>query len=342
MASPAHDPGQPLGFDLSVAGVCGEDVSLVLEDTDEVSLGPGSRRGRWQGLGWAVGATRYLARVATWSAVPTAVLERFQVLVPGENGWQQRARLLQSQWREGQSLAPGPWPKDPARRLGSRLTDAVGAAGGNFLTPRAWADAQEALEASSRSGALVSRNRLLCNLLSSQPLCFNLFADLRSDLTRATRVLGTLWPEISSVIGIEYEYSPGRPTWTTSARGRRLTCSLCTSMWMGRADSSHSKSSTEDMEGAGYEPREATRNRLLELTQSRLQLAESAAANLFSSPLWQIWLDHLLAESMLEAKDSYAPRRVRLPLSRGQLRLRERVDQLFGTGSERCAPGRDA
>jgi len=51
----------------------------------------------------------------------------------------------------------------------------------------------------------------LDDLLSSQPLCFNLFGELKLDLELASRVIayisGGRFPEVT---GIDFEYSPGR------------------------------------------------------------------------------------------------------------------------------------
>ena len=55
-------------------------------------------------------------------------------------------------------------------------------------------------------------DRLWRNLLSSQPLCMNLFGPLSENHNdpRASLALSRVWPDISTVTGIRYEWSPGR------------------------------------------------------------------------------------------------------------------------------------
>jgi hypothetical protein len=53
--------------------------------------------------------------------------------------------------------------------------------------------------------------RIYNDLLSSQPLCFNVFGELQADLDSTTRVAGQLWPaRVAEVTAIEFEHSPGR------------------------------------------------------------------------------------------------------------------------------------
>lgn len=148
-------------------------------------------------------------------------LEAHLAYVAGENSWQQRARLLQSLWREDHDYPPGSRARnyvDPdADRLGSRLDPATAAKGANFVTPNAWARAQYEVD-HKEPGALMSKPRLLHDLLSSQPLCFNLFAELDADHALATAVLRDLLPGLgitgltpgSSGRAIRFEHSPGR------------------------------------------------------------------------------------------------------------------------------------
>ena len=61
------------------------------------------------------------------------------------------------------------------------------------------------------AGKLYGQPRIFNDLLSSQPLCFNLFAELAEDLALATRVFHRLLPgRVAEVNAIEFEWSPGR------------------------------------------------------------------------------------------------------------------------------------
>lgn len=53
--------------------------------------------------------------------------------------------------------------------------------------------------------------RIFNHLLSSQPLCFNLFAELRGDLPLASRALARMTRgRLAQITAIEFEWSPGR------------------------------------------------------------------------------------------------------------------------------------
>ena len=58
---------------------------------------------------------------------------------------------------------------------------------------------------------LYARPRLFEDMLSSQPLCFNLFGELACDLGLATKVFGVLTKRRGlRVTGVDFEWSPGR------------------------------------------------------------------------------------------------------------------------------------
>lgn len=72
---------------------------------------------------------------------------------------------------------------------GHWLDDAATEAGGNFVIP----EAHEAALKRARAGKGVGE-RTFRNMLSSQAMCFNLFAPLARDLTLATTVMQPLLP----------------------------------------------------------------------------------------------------------------------------------------------------
>lgn len=99
----------------------------------------------------------------------------------------------------------GPGPND-ANYYGNMLTRADGEAGRNFLSPEIFEVVQERI--AQGSGA-VEKYRLLHNMLSSQPMCFNLFGPLVRDRDLAKTLLETLVPErISEVTRAYIEWSP--------------------------------------------------------------------------------------------------------------------------------------
>jgi len=82
----------------------------------------------------------------------------------------------------------------------------------NYLTPTIREVVRKEVEDPIRAqGKLYGRPRIYDNLLSSQPLCFNLFGELTFDLDLATRALGDMTAgRIGRIVAIDFEYSPGR------------------------------------------------------------------------------------------------------------------------------------
>jgi hypothetical protein len=150
------------------------------------------------------------------AALQTA-LARFRVAERSDGSeFRRKARLLASLWREQQGLPPGTHhPRDKAgnsqpRILGSRLDPDQARAGRNFLTPTILQEVRKRLE-EPQAHQLIQEDRLWRDLLSSQPLCFNLFGELAADLNLATRAAQAWWPgRVAQVTEVRFEWSPGR------------------------------------------------------------------------------------------------------------------------------------
>ena len=114
--------------------------------------------------------------------VPADILDRFHANEPFDTRFSSCARLLQSIWRDRRGFPVGEiTPKEgPRRRSGSRLTPAVAQRGFNFLT-RDIAKLVHREAAYREYGAMFEEERLWGNLLSSQPLVFNLFGQAKLD-----------------------------------------------------------------------------------------------------------------------------------------------------------------
>ena len=126
---------------------------------------------------------------------------------PGDNKLAARLRLHQS-WCRGHILEV-PWGTGPGPKAtspwGSMLTREDGAAGRNFLTPEIFALATD--RADNKTGT-VDEYRLLHNMLSSQPMCFNLFGYLGLYPSLATRTFRALAPDVAEVTEVRIEYAP--------------------------------------------------------------------------------------------------------------------------------------
>ena len=81
----------------------------------------------------------------------------------------------------------------------------------NYLTETIRSVVRREVEGPKRRGKVYKRPRIYNHLLSSQPLCFNLFGELAEDRALASLVLGDMSKgRVSRVTTIEFEWSPGR------------------------------------------------------------------------------------------------------------------------------------
>jgi hypothetical protein len=153
-----------------------------------------------------------LGPIPTLPFVPESILRRHRAFVATDNRFRAAARLLQALWREDRDLPMGIHPgKDgKGRKLGSSISIAAGATGVNFLHPSIARLVKREL-IYREAGAVYDDTRLLTNLLSSQPLVFNLFGPLKLDLATATGIFNEIAPGfIAKVTEVLFEHSPGR------------------------------------------------------------------------------------------------------------------------------------
>ena len=223
---------------------------------------------------------------------------------PG-NEFQRRARLLQALWREQQGFPIGVPLQGPPRPLGSMLaTPWAEETYGNFLTTTIADVVRSQVPAeATRGGPVYMRPRLFRNLLSSQPMCFNLFGELQRDLPLATSVLGDVTSgRVAEVTGIQFEYSPGRgnPEYTDDGSAFDVFVTFITPQgsrgFLGIEVKYH-----EDLKGG----RDRYRERYDEVAAEMECFAADRLRELRSAPLEQIWRDHLLAGAT-KCRDGYA------------------------------------
>lgn len=135
---------------------------------------------------------------------------------PDTTDFKRRARLHQAKWRVSQGHEIGSQPMRPkpdqvSRALGSRLKIADEAAEyANFLTQAA-RDAVTARLSNPQPHQTLNTDRLYYDLLSSMPMCFNLFGPLHADLALANRAVHAWWPSVPGRVDkVWFEWSPGR------------------------------------------------------------------------------------------------------------------------------------
>ena len=128
--------------------------------------------------------------------------------VGGEKGFKRRMRLHQSWYRHAVLRVPyGPGSGRAARKYYGNMLDPASAERGlNFHSPQIHAVAKARID---ESGGLVDADRLLRNMLSSQPMSFNLFGELAHDRELATTLARALWGNhVHRVTDVRFEWAP--------------------------------------------------------------------------------------------------------------------------------------
>lgn len=213
-----------------------------------------------------------------------------------KHAFQRRARALQSLWRERQGYACGEHQsRAGARPLGSRLQMPWAEETlANFISEEARAVVRaEVLDAARSAGKLYGKPRIFNDLLSSQPLCFNLFGPLQGALGLASALIADLTGgRFVAVRAVDFELSPGRgdPRYTgdRSAFDVFLTCEAANG---GRGFVAIEVKYHEDLAG----PPATHRDRYDELAAQMGCFRPEALPALRAAPLQQLWRDHLLA-----------------------------------------------
>ena len=126
----------------------------------------------------------------------------------GDNRLTARLRRHQSWYRANVLGLPcGVGPRSSSTsHYGNMLTATDAERGANFLTPGIFEVAKRRL---AEDNGVVERFRLLHNMLSSQPMCFNLFGPLVQDLELATRLMAALLPgDVAQVLAVKLEFGP--------------------------------------------------------------------------------------------------------------------------------------
>ena len=160
---------------------------------------------------------------------------------------------------------------------------------------------REVLDRTKSAGKLYGKPRIFEDLLSSQPLAFNLFAELQQDLGLASVVFKSLTEgRVDAVTSIEFEHSPGRGDYRYT--GDRSAFDV-----FATYTTSDGKSGFAGIEVKYHE------NLIGKPANHRLRYDEVAGLmgcfredrrdDLKRQPLQQIWRDHLLAGSLLAAND---------------------------------------
>ena len=225
---------------------------------------------------------------------------------PETTAFKRRARLQQALWREQQGFPIGtqpmrPKPGEVSRKLGSRIDlDMARQTKANFLGTAARQAVADRL-AKPQPHQTLNDDRLYCDLLSSMPMCFNLFGELKADLDLANRAVHAWWPDVPGMVSeVRFEWSPGR-----RIRGEylenRSAFDVAFLLDLGNGDRGVLGVETKYHEDCKAEksPSEERFGRYSYVTAKSKIMSTEAMKNILGTKLQQIWLDHLLAESMM-------------------------------------------
>jgi len=238
--------------------------------------------------------------------LPDALLEEHNCLVTWthkqtgrktrELAFQQALRLQQALWREARAFPAG---RSTGGEQGAWL-DREWARGteANFLTQAARECVREELEHLNETGKCIDEERLHENLVSSQPLAFNLFGPLKKDPALASAVLSRVIGHDLCVTRIEFEYSPGRgdPAFTGDRSASDVHIEY---------ESRDGKRGFFGIEVKFHEnltpqvPAENYRRRYSEVAAAMGCFVSESEAALRDPTLEQLWRDHLLVGSHL-------------------------------------------
>jgi hypothetical protein len=222
-------------------------------------------------------------------------------VVASDASWQRVLRNRQSAWRAEKGYPMG---QHDGRPISSRLAmPAAETELWNFLTPGVAKLAKDEYRANlaraRREQKVYQYPRLFDNLLSSQPLVFNLFGELALDLERATAAARRLWPDrVAAVSSVEFEWSPGRWDRRYLDNGTAADVAIFHTTPAGGTGVVFVEAKYhEDLTGTDY----AMKPRYLEVARASGAFVHDRVDSLTRLPLQQLWFDHLLALATKEA-----------------------------------------
>ena len=230
--------------------------------------------------------------------VPPDILQAHMVHEPGDTRFKAAARLLQALWRAERGIPIGthaPANGEP-RKLGSRIEASYAKQGANFLSP---AIAKLAFRESvyREIGAVIEQERLWTNMLSSQPLCFNLFGDLKLNPDRGSKFFQQLFPDyVAEVEGIHFEHSPGRGDASFTADNTAFDVFVTCRTPEGKQGFIAIEVKYSE---AMAEPLATLRPRYDELSRAVGIYREPESQSLRGNPLQQLWREHMLSRAMV-------------------------------------------
>jgi hypothetical protein len=223
---------------------------------------------------------------------------------PAMTAWKRRARWRQSRWREARGFPIGAHPYGggaDSTPIGSRLELAFAReTGANFISTGAL-DAVRARLAAPETHETLNADRLWADLLSSMPLCFNLFGGVAGNRDAARRAVDAWWPGApAGNVRVRFEHSPGRrdPTFLGNRSAFDAAFEIHGSDGLRGIVGVETKYHEHAL--AEPPPKAAALARYLEVTEHSGIFVDGWREQIVGKDLQQIWLDHLLVLAMLQ------------------------------------------
>jgi len=224
--------------------------------------------------------------------------EKFRVYYQKDTDFSAYARLLQSKWRDKNGYRIG----ESVRKteFGNYIEyNQARIKKVNFLTENVRHLVFKELKKAKESGALISAKRLWTNMLSSQPLCFNLFGELHYDSELATVFFQHLFPNcLDKVEEVKFEYHPDRKN-LKKYTGDRSAFDVFVEYSKGNKkgfigiEVKYAESLREEAKSKAFETFEKHKERYIHWSKQG-HFKQNSIDYLKLPPLSQIWRDHLL------------------------------------------------
>lgn len=223
------------------------------------------------------------------------LLAAHHALVKSDSPFQRATRLRQALWRERVGYPIG---LHRGRPLGSRVAMPFAKETlANYLTETVRSVVRhEVIHRPSDSEQVYQEPRIFDDLLSSQPLCFNLFGELQQDRALASRIVGELMDEPGAIVtAVRFEYSPGRGDPAFTADHSAFDVFVEYEAVGGPGFLGIEVKYVENMAEAPAR----SRPRYQEVARTMGCFNEDRLSELRGPRLEQIWRDHLLAGSLI-------------------------------------------
>ncbi len=226
-------------------------------------------------------------------------LKDYDVFYEADTDFASHARLLQSKWRVKQRLKMNNTPKS---NYGNFVdTDIAKAEKVNFMTDNIKKLISEKILEIRSKGGLVGEPRIWNNLLSSQPLCFNLFGELHFDLDLATRFFQKLFPnKVSCVTKVDFEFSSKRYSPDNSAFDVYVEYFHNDKKYFFGVEVKYQENLLEETPSKAAENFAKHKDDYIKLTDECKFFQPNSIEKLKLAPLAQMWRDHLLSFNMTD------------------------------------------